>query len=411
MSTIITELRKTNSIIEKKIILMRCGFFDQSMFAYAYDPFKTYGVKFTDIDMSNLGEPRLEMFKLLSKLSSRKVTGNAARYDVEEYASHFGDLIKLICNKDLACGVSATILNSALGENFIPKFKIQLAMEDDIANVSLPILGQIKYNGARVVIIIDNGVVTLKSRGGHPFNFSKLEKLFDKYIENKFMSIVLDGELTFGDSQFTDHTAVSGLVNSAIKGTPICMDGLVYNVFDSMTLEEFNEHKCGSLYVDRLTRVNSVVDYIKSPMLVTAKTWIFNTHADIELEYAKLLEAGYEGLVLKKANSLYKFKRTKDWVKLKATDTADLVCVGYIEGKPGTKYEGSIGALQCMGVVSKKSISVNVGSGLTDNDRSIDPQYYIGKTIEVKYNKVIQDTKTGDWSLFLPRFVIVRSDK
>lgn len=94
---------------------------------------------------------------------------------------------------------------------------------------------------------------------------------------------------------------------------------------------------------------------------------------------------------------------------MKATDTADLLCVGYNEGIG--KYEGMIGSLICEGMIDGKLIIVNVGSGLNDNDRQRDPHKYIGKTIEVAYNKVIQDSKTYQYSLFLPRFLQVRSDK
>ena len=41
---------------------------------------------------------------------------------------------------------------------------------------------------------------------------------------------------------------------------------------------------------------------------------------------------------------------------------------------------------------------------------SKDPNSYIGKIVTIQYNVPIED-KTGNKSLFLPRFIEVRSDK
>jgi len=129
----------------------------------------------------------------------------------------------------------------------------------------------------------------------------------------------------------------------------------------------------------------------------------------VEELYEEVIAQNYEGLILKRADHLYTFKRSKDWVKLKEIKTADLKCVGVQEGTG--KYEGMIGALMCEGMVEGKFVTVNVGSGLSDVQRSLDDIQYIGETIEVKYNSVIRDSVTNQFSLFLPRYAIARFDK
>ncbi len=404
---IINSLRLYSSTLDKQKVLQTLTTeLEKKMFQWAYDPFKTYKQKFNYLNMDGLGEVREDMFDLLNKLASRELSGNEARTAVIMYADKYGDLIKLVCNKDLDCGVSAATLNTVFGKHFIPKFEIQLAKEVDIAKLSYPILGQLKYNGARVITLVQDGVITFKSRGGHEFAYPELKEA----IGDIGPDYMLDGELTFGDSQGTDHTAVSGMVNSAIKGTPIRRGlNLIYHIFDAMPLSDFNSQSCASIYEQRLSSVRSIVAYINNSKVQVANTYHFTTRQEIEKQYTSLLELGYEGLILKYPSHKYTFKKNANWIKMKATDTVDLLCTDYVEGEG--KYQGMIGALVCEGWVDGKHVRVGVGSGLKDEDRDQDPHTYVGKVIEVKYNKVIEDTKTGNWSLFLPRFVIVRKDK
>ena len=411
MTKLITELRKHNSTIDKQRILNSITTEeDKKIFLWAYDPFKRFRVTFSSVDMYNLGMSSPDMFTILEKLSKGALSGKQARNVVETYSCKHGDLIKLICNKDLNCGVSATTLNKVFGKNFIPKFCIQLAKELPIEKITFPVLGQLKYNGARVIAIFEDGVVTLKSRGGHIFSFPELEfAILDNLLVGT-RGYIFDGELTFGDSQNEDHTKVSGLINSAIKGTPIKENtDLIFHVFDALPLIEFKDQYCSSKYEYRLGKVNQFVTRMASPLVKTAKNYIIQNKKDLVLLFDELLSDGYEGLILKYSNGMYTYKKNTTWIKMKATETADLLCTGYNEGTG--KYEGMIGSLICEGKVEGQQVHVSVGSGLNDSLRSMDPQKFIGKIIEVKYNKVIKDTKKGTYSLFLPRYKIVREDK
>lgn len=410
MSHIIHLLRIHSSTIDKQNVLSEYTTpIEERMFQWAYNPTKTYGLHYDTVNWGKLGSPNEDMFILLNKLASRELSGNNAREAVHQFAEANGDLIKLICNKDLDCGVSAITLNKVFGEGFIPSFNIQLAKEEDIDKLKFPLYAQLKYNGARVITLIENGVVTFKSRGGHEFSFPDLAN------ELKCMpDCMLDGELTIGDSRNEDHTKVSGMVNSAIKGTPIKDDRLVYNIFDVMALHEFNSQKCNIPYNQRLKKVAELIMQLNGTLepvnqtVVLAITTVVESKTYLSLIYEALLLKGYEGLILKGIDSLYTFKKNKTWIKMKAEETADLLCIDYVEGK--NKYEGMIGSLTCRGTVEGKVVQVDV-SGLTDLERSKSPNYYIGKIIEIKYNKVIANKNSSLHSLFLPRFVCVREDK
>jgi ATP-dependent DNA ligase len=92
--------------------------------------------------------------------------------------------------------------------------------------------------------------------------------------------------------------------------------------------------------------------------------------------------------------------------KMKQIEDADLIVVGWEEGTG--KNIGKLGALVCETAEGK--VKVNVGTGFSDEERLITDDY-VGKVITVQYNQLITDKKTGDYSLFLPRFIEVRNDK
>lgn len=404
---ILHNLKSMGSNLMKEEILRNASELDRKVFSYAYDPYKMYYQKFKteDVDWDSVREPEDSMFKLLDALSSRAMTGAAARSAVVEYSDEHGDLIKLICNKDLSCGVSIVTLNKVFGRSFIPKFTVQLAEAEDIKNVRVPIAGQIKYNGTRVVARWDGSMVVFKTRNGHSFEFPELHETLRG---TAFRHGVWDGELCFGDSQGRNHAEISGIVNSAIKGTPIRGGrGIVYNVFDFMSLEHFDANECPKTYRERYHDLQ--YSFLPSSTMKVAETFEFATLDEIQAKFNEVLEMRYEGLILKQWDHLYKFRRSKDWIKLKAEKTVTLSCLNIIPGEG--KYVGMIGALQCEGMAEGKHVIVDVGTGLSDEDRARDPVEYVGKKIDIVYNEVIANKRDINYmSLFLPRFICVRGD-
>lgn len=287
-------------------------------------------------------------------------------------------------------------------------FAVQLAMRVPIDKMPLPAAGQLKYNGCRIVTEYNTRPV-FKTRNSHPVSYPEM---FSSAC-NLPSGYMYDGEWCIGDSKGTNHTAVSGHVNSAMKtNTSIPHLGWKYNLFDCMPLEHFYAKKCPLKYEERWNMLHRLVHSSNredTRNIDVALTWHFTDHEAIEQKYNELIELGYEGMIIKAWDSLYTFKKNKTWMKLKAEEPADLKCIGWEEGKG--KYTGMIGKLVCQGEVDGKFVTVGVATGMTDADRAKDPKEYIGKIIEIKYNEPCQDKRTGARSLFLPVFVIVREDK
>jgi bifunctional non-homologous end joining protein LigD len=148
--------------------------------------------------------------------------------------------------------------------------------------------------------------------------------------------------------------------------------------------------------------------------------------------FEKIVKRGGEGVILKKLDSPYEFKRSKHWVKVKKVDTYDVVIMGYEEAnewyaEPGekgadgvlykegrkTKYfeKGWIGAV-IYGLWNKekgKLVEVGKCSGLSDEERKLisdNRKKYIGTVIEIKANERMP---TGGFRH--PNFVRFRDDK
>jgi len=119
------------------------------------------------------------------------------------------------------------------------------------------------------------------------------------------------------------------------------------------------------------------------------------------------LDRGEEGIILKDPMGRWEDKRVKHQIKMKAELEADLLVTGFV---PGTgKYEGKIGSLICQSLDG--SVKVAVGTGLSDEERSLSPSEFKNKIVSIKYNALISDKKTKQKSLFLPVFIEVRADK
>jgi ATP-dependent DNA ligase len=402
---LITMLNKQNGKLYKTVCLQHITEEEAQVFEAAYNPYKMYHQKFTDYDMDNLGEPNQMMFNLLERLTTRRHTGQEARQAVENHAKAFGDLIKLICNKDLRCGVTATTFNKVY-PGTIPQFNVQLAKEVPINTLVYPQMAQIKYDGVRLIAIKKKGKVTFRTRNGKEVNLPILRWALEQTQHDNY---IIDGEIVYGEGKLTGRTSISGAINSAMHGGAVDEADMIYHVFDSMPLNDWEANVCDYEYQHRLHIMLEMLVSWQIPNVLPAYTAVVSSAEETNLIYDIYVEQGYEGIILKHADHKYTFKRSKDWVKVKETKTADLKCVGMIMGEG--KYEGQVGSLTVRGIVEDKEVLVNVGSGLSDEDRALGWDYYEGQILEIKYNSVIPNHAKDGYSLFLPRFVCVRHDK
>jgi DNA ligase-1 len=117
---------------------------------------------------------------------------------------------------------------------------------------------------------------------------------------------------------------------------------------------------------------------------------------------------GYEGIMIKSMDAPYDCKRSTFWLKWKPVITVDLQ-ITQVEIGTG-KNADRMGAFVCEGTDNGKLITVNVGSGVSDEEREeywANRDVLIGRTVEIMCDAVSQN-QDGTYSLRFPRFVRFR---
>jgi len=127
----------------------------------------------------------------------------------------------------------------------------------------------------------------------------------------------------------------------------------------------------------------------------------------VELNKAAV-DGGYEGVMIKDVDAPYECKRSHAWLKAKPFIEVTLSITELEEGTG--RNEGRLGAFVCAGQDDGKDIRVNVGSGFTDEQRSIfwtDRNALVDQLVEVRADAVTQN-QDGTYSLRFPRFKTFR---
>ena len=123
----------------------------------------------------------------------------------------------------------------------------------------------------------------------------------------------------------------------------------------------------------------------------------------------KALEQGFEGLMIKPENDLYECKRSHAWLKMKPFIEVTLKVTEVHEGTG--RHTGKLGAFTVEGNDDGKFFSLNVGSGLTDENREkfwTQKESLIGQLIEIRADAVTQSMEGESYSLRFPRFKTFR---
>ena len=112
--------------------------------------------------------------------------------------------------------------------------------------------------------------------------------------------------------------------------------------------------------------------------------------------------------MIKDPKAPYECKRTASWLKLKPFIEVSLEVQNVEEGTG--RNVGRLGALVCSGQDDGKQITVNVGSGFTDDQRVsfwADRDSLLSQVVEVRADAITQN-QDGSYSLRFPRFLHFR---
>ena len=335
---------------------------------------------------------------LHEKLSTRQVTGNAAKRLVESFFEGLNARQAKWCQrlllKNLRCGVQSSTVNK-VWPGAITKFSVQLAeslttrhengkgiiIED---NVNYPIRVEPKLDGLRCIAVKHEGTVTMFTRSGNVLEtLPKIKLALEKALWDEF---VLDGEImgeTWNES--------ASIVMSHKKGKDD--SSMIFHVFDAMPFIDWKDQVSELTLMNRVALVDELVIKCNNPIVKQVPGRLVKNQEELLEMYVSETSAGFEGVMLKDLDALYLFKRSSNIKKLKPTMTFEGVVVGHYEGNRGTKREGLWGGFE---VKLPNNIVTRVGGGFTDKLKSeinLDPDVWIGRVVEVEGQP---DPLTGD---------------
>ena len=425
MHHIIQELAADNSRLAKEAILKREADAGNEEFfegcRLALDNLKPFGVKKvpTYSGPDGQGLPWAAFLQLADSLYRRELTGHAARDAIELAMSastkdQWNDWYRLILLKDLKCGVSEVTINKVVKSKNKPQYSIpgfSCMLAHDGANHEKKIVGkkllEPKLDGVRVLTVINtvNRTVTQYTRNGKILeNFSHITQAIEEHIDQFGRSCVLDGEMI--------STSFQALMKQVHRKENVQADDAVLMLFDIIPLTEFQQGKSTLGQRRRSNLLKSfkpVFDQIGNIGVIPQTEVDLDSYVG-ELQFKEFnkeaIDNGYEGILIKNPDAYYECKRSVSWLKSKPVITVDLSVVAVEEGTG--KNKGKLGALVCEGIDDGKFIRVNVGSGLTDEQRDEiwkSKDFIVGQVIEIKADCITQHQDADNtYSLRFPRF-------
>jgi bifunctional non-homologous end joining protein LigD len=207
---------------------------------------------------------------------------------------------------------------------------------------------EVKFDGYRALAFVRAGDCRLVSRNGNDLTQRFAEVAKEVVSATKSPNAVLDGEVcridANGRASFSELQQGSG--------------ALVFYVFDLLELD--GEPVVDAPFEERKERLRALLD-ARNPTVRFSDDF-----SDGAALFQVAQERGLEGLVAKRSGSPYRpGRRTREWLKVKATNSDEFVVVGYTRG--AGRREGTFGSL-VLGVMEEGELRYvgNVGTGFDD---------------------------------------------
>ena len=424
----------------------------KEVFLMTYDPYYQYYVKTKFpklVDNSGANNSKLIDFDINYWNSFMKdflLKLNKRDYDTKTYTDIINnqlcslsnenqEIFRSIIFKDLRIGFAAKSINSTIDEELIPVSECQLCKVWDpsmnIKNVE-GFYASRKLNGLRGQFKSRNGKYVFLTREELPLiGFNEIEKELNQ-LQLEYDLSLIDGEV------FTQNIPFQTIISIA-RGeksfNPEEKKLLKFNIFNIQK----NNYKWKNTkeMIDYINKIfeKSTFDYI----VALEYEYVKNNSDDILNKCIQYTNEGFEGIVLRDPVISYEpGKRNNHLLKYKLFAECDLIVKDVLFGAKGKKWENSVTALLCEGIVRCKKININntisyqpvsldqnstdceyinipvsveaACSSLTDKERNnltnTSKDKIIGRVAEVKFQTITdKPDENGIYSLQFPVFM------
>ena len=324
------------------------------------------------------------------------------------------DLVHGLIKKDLTIGANEKTLNKVFGADFIPAFDVMLA-EKYVENTTF-VAGKRfiiteKFDGVRCMLIFNDA--------GEPTFFSRSGKSFDDMVElsqevrQLNPQMAYDGELLLGVEQPIDSADLYRMTVKVTNSDGI-KTGLVYNIFDCLPKTDLIAGGSAIPCETRKTQLSAELKKVHQPHLKEVPIlYIGDDVSKIDTICDEYTDMGREGVMVNLADAPYECKRSKNLLKVKRFNTADVRVLDWEEGSGAN--QGKLGAVIVEFIApDKQKYTCKVGSGFEKEEREeffAHPEKIVGHIIEIGYFELSQNQNDDGYSLRFPTFKGLRDDK
>jgi bifunctional non-homologous end joining protein LigD len=289
-------------------------------------------------------------------------------------------------------------------------------------------LFEIKWDGYRAIAFVAKGKVRLVSRNQNDLTaqYSELESI-PSFI--KAETAILDGEVAAldeeGRASFSLMQQRTG-IRSGGRRTGSRQDiPVLYYVFDLLYLDGYDLRRVSlEQRKDLLAKITNLDGPVRYSDHFSQGKALFDVAR----------KKGLEGILAKRRSSVYEERRTREWLKIKITQTLDCVVGGYTDPEGSRSYFGSI----VLGLYDQKGELIHVGQAGTGFDQAMLKQVWQAlkklettrspfphgvealRTVhwvkpelvaEIKFTEWTHESAEGGMKLRAPVFLRLREDK
>ena len=382
---IFTQLQSTNSKLEKQKIIKDNA--DNQQFTdtlvFLLSPYILTGISEKKINKKvphlvytdNLDLNRFSWERVKSYLEEHNTGTDKDIVFIQDFIANqpedMQDFYKGLITKSIKLGCDAKTVNSVLGKGFIPSFEVQLAEKyfekpnKVVGNFTLTE----KLDGFRLATIIHNDKIEFYSRQGQLVEgLVEVEEDMRMFCKvNKLHNAFFDGELVAVNCEELSSDENYKVVTKTARTKGI-KRGLKYNIFDTLSYEEFMSQECDTEYYKRRQLLNELSKNINLTHINILPVLYNGSDKDMIMEYLnKARENHKEGIMINLDNGMYEFKRTTNLLKVKVMQDADLKIVDVYEGTG--KNKGKLGGIIIEFIYKDNTYRCECGSGFSDDER------------------------------------------
>lgn len=316
---------------------------------------------------------------LIDALSWMLTGDKSARTALEDAYNLCADLgrIAAIAKRDGIPGLSA--MEIVVGIPIRPAAAERLPTAADIVEKLGHCVAQPKLDGFRLQIHVDK-TVTPHNIHFYSRNLQDMSTMFPDLVKAldtvDIKTLICEGEAISYDQNTGAFLPFQETVKRKRKhGISQAAEEMPLKVFLFDLLYANGESYLQKTHEQRRTTLQKIMQHAHSDIVQVIEERSIERADELERYFTEMIESGLEGLVVKRADAVYKpGKRNFNWIKLKRhaeghlEDTLDCVILGYYQGQ-GKRADFGIGAL-LVGVYNKEQDQfetvAKIGTGLSD---------------------------------------------